>query len=224
MAAKRQSADFHPLLKTLSGMTWKEKINHLWTYYSWVLLTLAGVAIIISIIVTSIHGNRTQVLVSGYLVNIGASEEGEQYLKDNFFQALGGDEKKQTVNLTSRFLDLNSMSTAFMQVDAMIAAKELDYVMADESGLELYMNHNVFSPLESLMTQEQLTPWSERLVYHTYGNDDEAAYAIAIDISDTPFAQNCLSSANSVYIAFPGNREDGLQASEILEYLLNWKN
>lgn len=224
MAAKRQFADSRPLLQTLAGMTPKEKLNHLCTYYWWVLLVVIAVIMLISIIVTCVHNSRIQVLAGGYLVNISASEEGEQYLKDDFFQALGGDEKKQAVNLTSSFLDQTSMSTVFMQVAAMIAARELDYVMADESGLELLMNHNAFLPLESQMTPEQLAPWSDRLIYNTYLDDEGAEYAIAIDISDTPFARDCLSSANSVYIAFPGNREDGLQASVILEYLLHWKN
>lgn len=222
MAVKKQYADSRPLLQTLSGMTPKEKLNHLCTYYWWVLLVAIAVIMLISIIVTCVHNSRIQVLAGGYLVNINASEEGEQYLKDDLFQSLGGDEKWQSVTLSSSFFDKNSAPTAFMQVTLMVAARELDYVIADEEGMALLTNQNTFLPLESMLTPEELEPWSDSLVYHTY-SDDETEYAIAIDISDTAFAKECLFSPNTVYIAFPGNRENGMPVNEILEYLLNWE-
>lgn len=222
MYKRIQSRDARPLRETLAGMTPKQKLEHLCTYYSWVLLAVIAVIVVIAIVVSCIQAGRIEVLVGGYVMNINVSEEGEYYLRDGWFQSLGGNEKTQKVNYTSSYLSSSSMNTAFMQVISMIAAQELDYVISDESGMQAFMGQSAFVPLETLLTEEQLAQWSDHLVYHTYGSTDETEYAIAIDISDTAFAQDCLTSVNSVYIAFPGNRDDGRDAGEILDYLLSW--
>ena len=97
----------------------------------------------------------------------------------------------------------------------------MDYFLLDESGMQMYKDNATFSSIEESLTAEQLAQFADALVY---GDHEElGVYPVAVDITDTDFAQNCLMSADRVYLGFCGNTGRTAQNSQFFQYLLDWK-
>lgn len=212
----------------MSGMTFTKKLDHLWTYYKWVLVIAVIAVIVICTVFSSIRNKQIETLFSGMLINVEVSEEGRAYLTDQWQAVLGEDPRKQKVDLTTTFfqdpstsLSLELEAGSIIQVTALVAAKELDYMMLDDVGFDYYKDRTVFAPLEEIFSAEQLKQIEDRLKYHA--DEEYGRYPIAIDISDIPFAADCLTGSENVYIAFPGNTGRTEQNSRFLDYLLNWE-
>lgn len=208
--------------ETMKGMTGGEKLDYLWTYYKWVLVVAAFAAVVLSMVVTGIVNNSKDILYSGAVVNLITTNEGQTCLTDDLHTALGG-VSKQEVELFPVFFqnlqnasDVEVSSYTAMQIVTKVAAQELDYVIMDEAAFSLYENHNIFMPLDTLFPE---MVWDENAIYH---ESEEGTYPIAIDVSNTDFAQKGIIGAEKVYIAFPGNTQRTEQNAVFLEYLLNW--
>lgn len=212
----------------MSGMTFTKKLDHLWTYYKWVLVIAVIAVIVICTVVSSIRNKQIKTLYSGMLINMEVSEEGGAYLTDQWQDVLGEDSQKQKVDLTTTFfqdpstsLSLELEAGSIIQVTALVAAKELDYMILDDVGFAYYKDRTIFAPLEEMFSAEQLEQMKDRLQYHE--DEENGRYPIAIDISDSQFATDCLAGSENVYIAFPGNTGRTEQNYGFLEYLLNWE-
>jgi len=72
---------FGELIEQLKPMSWKERFDHLWEYYKWVLAVAAVVIMLISIVCTSIYNKNVEVLFGGAVVNIHMSNEAREYLR-----------------------------------------------------------------------------------------------------------------------------------------------
>lgn len=229
MFGKKKFADDRSLLEDLKGLSFGGKIKHLWTYYWWTLVVLAVVIFFIDLGITSYRNRNTEILIGGFSINQVISEEGETYLTTDWRTALGAESALQNVTLAYAYFEDPNMAVsedemaATFQVIAMITAKELDYVLMDQAALEFYLNQDAFLPLENSLTQEQLAQFEDYLVYGTYGEDSTETVPLAIDISHLPFIDECTMNVKSVYIAFPGNRENAQSGAQVLDYLMNWK-
>lgn len=188
------------LRETMSGMTFAKKLDHLWTYYKWVLVIAVIAVIVICTVFSSIRNKQIKTLYSGMLINVEVSEEGRAYLTDQWQAVLGEDSRKQKVDLTTTFfqdpsasLSLELDAGSIIQVTALVAAKELDYMMLDDVGFDYYKDRSIFAPLEEIFSAEQLNQIEDRLKYHT--SEENGRYPIAIDISDSQFATDCLAGS-----------------------------
>jgi len=92
----------------------------------------------------------------------------------------------------------------------------------DEISYNYYKKAAIFSSPEEMLSQEQIDQFSDKIVYYT-DEEDGATYPVAINITDTAFAQDCLKTNGNVYIAFCGNTGRTERNSEFFTYLLNWK-
>ena len=84
----------------MKDMTWKERLDYIWTYYNvHILITVVVCAVVIAFL-SAVFAPKKQVVYSGMTVNINLTEEGEAYLKEQLFTAFGGtDPEKQEVQL-----------------------------------------------------------------------------------------------------------------------------
>lgn len=212
----------------LSPMTFTEKIDYLWTYYKWVLAIAAAVITVICIVISCVRNKQTETLYSGMLINVELSEEGNAYLKDQWFELLGGDPRKETVELmTTSFLphavtsSLELEAGSVIQVTALVAAREIDYFITDQVGFDRYQGQAIFAPLTDMLSAEQLEELNGQLVYRE--DEEEGRYPIAIDISNSRFAAACITGGENVYLAFPGNTGRTARNGQFLEYLLHWQ-
>ena len=215
------------IAEATAGMSLKQKAEYFWTYYKWVLAVAAGVIVLICIIVSSVMNKSVTTLYSGIVINAELSEEGQAYFLNGWFTHLGGVDKKEKVDVSSTYY--NDLSTtqdpeadaaAAMRVTAMVAAKEIDYIIMDELSFNYYKKTAIFSSPEEMLSQEQIEQFREKIVYYT--DEEGSTYPVAIDITDTAFVRNCLKTNGNVYIAFCGNTGRTDRNSEFFSYLLNW--
>ncbi len=229
MATYEKVSWYQRLKNDMKDMTFQEKLAHLWDYYKWVAITVVVVIIAAVSIVVSVVQNSKELAFGGAVVNLTVSEEGNAYLKEGWFEAMGCDPKKQKVELDMLFVANLDMPTADAQaalggitkITAMISGNQIDYVMADAYSIHYLCSGGSFSPLDEVIPAELLAKFEGKLV--ELENNGKKCL-IAIDISDLPFVKKHIISKDKTYIAFPGNTPRTQETIAFLEYLMNWGN
>lgn len=226
MATYEQISHFQRLKNNMKGMTFKEKIAHLWDYYKW--FVIVGVILIISAVsvVFSVVQNSKELVYGGVITNLSVTEEGKTYLKEGWFEALDSNPKKQKIELDEiyvpnmdqpSFTETSRVNAA--KVTTMITAGYVDYVMADAYSIHYLASAGSFQPLDAVLSEELMDQFEGKLV--TY-KDDDTTYLVAVDISELPFVKKNVATPDKVYIAFPGNTGRTERNAAFLEYLMNW--
>lgn len=208
----------------LATMTWKQRMDHLWTYYKWVLGILAGLIMVVCMIVTMVGQKQIDILFAGMSVNLDLSDDAQIYLTEDMEGFLVTKEKQEVRLDMSGFGDLLDPEMAdynynsALQVIALVSAAQLDYVMMDQRALSFYVTQAVFTDLRTVLTPEQLALFAGRIVYAE--PPDGERYPIALDLRDTAFAAD--SELEEIFIGFPDNTKRDYKAGQFLDYLLSW--
>lgn len=199
------------LRRDLKPMTFRQKIDHLWTYYYWVLVIAAIIAVIISIVATSVKNLNTDVLVAGVFINADVSLDGREFLEDQYFEKLGGIPDKQEIQITNVVFEdpfttqeIEYTYNATLKVIAMLSAKTVDYMLMDELGMKYYLGQDVFLDLNELFPREELEKFKDDIIYMTYEETGETI-PVAINIRNTVFGQKYLNTDKTHYIGFAAN-------------------
>lgn len=222
------------LRENLSKMTFKEKVDHLWTYYKSTLLITVILIIAVSIIVSCLINVNTKTVVSGITVNVYLDEDGMQYLGDDYYEKVGSGSGLEKVYITEMSLyDLSDAEHyqdtyySLMSLAALISEEELDYMIIDRVALTNFIRYqSILQDLRVLFTQEELDALGTRVIHQRLEEDGEDV-PIAIDITGLPFIQEnsevTVDEDNPVYITFALNspRED--LCRDIYDYILSWK-
>lgn len=232
MNESRLSIALREFIATLRPMSWRDRIDHIWTYYKEIILIGAVVIILLASIVGNALKPRLEVRMSGYLANITLSEDGSAYLKEDYLSHLGGSADSQTVILNSTVFGgegyLTSMEANYNAALApvlQVTAQEVDYMLLDEVALEFYMNKAFFMDLRQLLNEEELKQLE--LTYYQPVDIDEKpvgeSYPVAVDITGTAFAQGCAKDAKKVYFVAVANGPNKDDIRNFWEYLNSWK-
>lgn len=213
------------LRKDMEPMTFREKVDHLWTYYYWVLIVLALALMIVCIVASSVKNLSTEVLISGVFVNADIGLDGRSYLDEQYFEKLGGITDEQKIVLTDiNFQDPNTTEEieftyhATIRLIAMLSAEEVDYMVMDKLGLEYYLGQDIFADLNELFSKEELDLWKDDLIYLTYDETGETI-PVAINIRNTAFGQKYLMTGKEQYICFAANTPRPDACKLLWEYL-----
>ncbi len=217
------------LKKELSGMSTRQKLDHLWTYYKWVLAVLVGVICMVSMLITTAKNRNIQTLLCGELVNAPITARGYQYLTDDMFLRLNGQENKQCVTLntgiysmgTDLTLQQHSISTS-TRVQALVTEGQLDYLVADEQALMHFMNQDIFMDLREFFTPHQLEELSSRLIYLQAEEDTQGSsrVPVAVDLKDTPFAQTYMQENTTVFFSVIANTPRPEVCRELWQHIM----
>lgn len=223
---------FKKLKEDLSRMTFKQKVNHLWTYYKSTLLIAVIAIAVISIVVTSIINVNSDIIVSGVAVNVYLSEDGKQYLADDYKDKVYDGSGLKKVNFAELNLyevtdyehaQENEYST--MAIAAQISSGDLDYMIVDQVGLDNFLRQrkDILQDLRDLFSEEELAAHEKRLVVMGDDPNNKTGIPVGFDITDTPFIQDNTDQKGPVYLVFALNtpREDACRA--IYQYILDWK-
>ena len=212
----------------LAGKSFEDKVEYLWTYYKWVLLVVAIVVCLISVVATSVRNRNTEILYSGMLVNTDLTEAGTQFLSDDYFAYLGGNEKNQDIVLTSTYFrnsetsDPEMDSLAVMRLMASVLAGDMDYAILNDVAYEAYQNQLVFTELNEVLPEELLEQFAEQTVYF---DDPElgVTYPQAINITDWAFVRDCVRPNGTVYLTFCNRSGSMAENEKFINYLLSWE-
>ena len=232
MNESRLSIALREFIATLRPMSWRDRIDHIWTYYKEIILIGAVVIILLASILGNALKPRLEVRMSGYLANITLSEDGSVYLKEDYLSHLGGSADSQTVILNSTVFGgegyLPNMEANYNAAHApvlQVTAQEVDYMLLDEVALEFYLNKAFFMDLRQLLNEEELKQLE--LTYYQPVDIDEKpvgeSYPVAVDITGTAFAQGCAKDAKKVYFVAVANGPNKDDIRNFWEYLNSWK-
>ena len=226
MATYEKVSWFQRLKNDMKDMTFKEKLAHLWEYYKWFAIVTVALIVATVSVVFSVIENSKELAYGGVIVNLSVTEEGKAYLKEDWFEQLGGDPKEQKLELDVVYLpnvdsaiNTEAAMTNVTKLTTMITAGYVDYILADAYSVHYLCSGGSFSALDTVLPEEMIAQFEGKLV--TYEDEDET-YLVAIDISDVPFVKKHIVSPDKVYIAFPGNTGRTERNAAFVEYLLNW--
>jgi predicted outer membrane lipoprotein len=214
------------LLDELKPMTPKQRMEHLWEYYKWVLGVLLAVACLVSIVVTGIINANMETLVEGITLNCKIDDPGCIYLTDGYMAKRGGVPGEQQVGLALRTFENPATSedpefnyNVYQSITAMIAASALDYLMMDQTSMELILHPEVMLDLRELFTEEELKAMDDRVIKLVNEETGEIV-PMALDISDSEFYREYMSQQKGkVYLAFAVTTPRKEACRDIWEYI-----
>lgn len=234
---------FSELMEDLKPMTFREKVDHIWTYYKeYMFLIAIAIALLVGITSMAINGNQ-DIIAMGVLANASITVEGKAYLETGYFEKVGGT-KGQAVKLyTTNFQSLEDPLSSEDNYNAtqlltnQVSAGQLDYAIIDEFALSFYLGQCVFADLRELFSEQQLEELAQKdmLVYLTEGDVDEEGnlipgtgdiegrYPVAIKMKDTAFGQEALYG-KTYYFAVGGNNPSKEHVLGVWEHILDWEN
>lgn len=217
-------------LKTdLSHMTYKEKLEHIWTYYKWVIPVMLVVIMLVSILAASITNLSKVTMMGGISVNVNLSDTGKTYLADDYWEHMGLTSKRQSVVFSETHID-DPKTTAnyidnyysLMSLLALCSNEEVDYLILDEVGFQVLLVQGAFLDLTNVYTQEELAAMGDLVVY-AKDTEADAVTAVALDITNTAFIQDNANESGKVFFAYVANSPRVEQCKDLYQYLLNWK-
>lgn len=217
------------LKKDMEHMTYGEKLQHIWTYYKWVLVVVLILIMAASILLASIENKRSIMLMGGVSVNVQLSEEGKAYLKDDYMQLVGTGNKREKVVLSHTNIDdvHNTMVYednyyAVMSLVALCTNQEVDYLILDQTGFEAMLIQSAYLGLNEVYTPEEIEAMGDMAVY-AQREGEEVPSAVAIDITDTEFVQKNIKTKDKVYFAYVVSTPRLEQTRAFYEYLLAYE-
>ena len=159
---QKLKAHFRQTAKDMKNMTFKEKADHLWTYYKEYAFVVIMVLIIAGGVIVSFLTPVPTLVSSGTLVNVSLTLEGHDHLTDVFYEEVLGSPDGKVALTTANYSTLGTMDSidasyqAYMGVSAKVEARELDYLLMDQVGLNYYGSQDMLMDLRKLLSEEEI--------------------------------------------------------------------
>ena len=216
----------------LKPMTFRQKVDHVWTYFKGaILITLISLIVVGSLGYHMLKPEK-ELLMGGICVSTYLNEEGVAYLGDAYFQKLQGNPKKQEVQMYFRSFGDFSVSTqdyeAFQSITTMMHAKMIDYLLVDDDRLQPFIGYEALMDLREIFTAEELALLGEDKIQYAQKADDNGnligeRFPVAINVTDLPFIQECRQYEQNIFLCFAANAPNKDSLRDLWQYLLDWE-
>ena len=218
-----------PTLKELKSilkpMSWKDRLEYLWTYYKVVLVIAAVIGMILSLVVSAIQSKQIQTLYSGVLINLVVEQEKQDEIVNELTELLDGDGKKRIVKLTdinyipgNDPVDFEMNDAGATKLAILVTTGSLDYILTDDGVYAELIARDTYANLQNILTQEQQAQLKDSMIWRE-ADEENPSYPMALDISDTAFAKDVAPYNKVVYLIFVGNSGNGERNQAFLEYI-----
>lgn len=216
----------------LKPMTWEKRFEYLWMYYKEYAFCALMLLMVLSVLATVMIHQTKETIVSGILVNTTMSQEGMNYLTQDYKAELAPDDKNKLVELEyTTFSDpadpqLGEESYyASMILTARVSGALLDYMILDKFAMEYYITQEVYLDLREVFTEAELAELDEqKKVIYAMQEGDTERWPIAIVISDLPFAKDNVNSQGDTYFALSGNVRSIETCRNVWERIKAWQS
>lgn len=223
-------AGWAKLRQDLKPMTFRQKVDHLWTYYKVFIFIILFLCSPLFLLGTFLNRQGQEVLVSGMMVNLQVDPKLMTYMTTDYALDLGATSEKQIAELDyANFGDLFDSQNAegnynqMMMLVARVSAGTLDYMLLDQKAMEHYIAQQVYLDLREFFTPQELEALNaEGKVIYARQEDQEDKWAVAVDISDTAFVKDNVNSEGPVYFALSGNYQRPEICRNAWERIQNW--
>lgn len=212
--------------ETFRNLDRKEKMTYIWDFYRWHILCLCLAVVLIIALASTLSNLEEEPVFRGSLTNLTITQEGENYLTAELLAAFGMDAETEHIEFLHRTLENDVMKAEQYQAEnsavvALVMSKMVDLFIMDQESYDAYSTWNIFADVHRVLNAEQLAQVPDAMLKYIE-DEDGNVYPVAIDISQTPFARDCLSGGGSVYLAFPGNTERNQMVSTFFDHLYSW--
>ena len=159
----------------LKGQGFKAHWDYFWEYYK--IHTIVAVVVLIFVIITirDISDNKPYAIYSMFINNRGMDTQA--MLQEGFAEYAGIDTESYEViidtssNFMSSIVDTTSVATS-EKLMAMLAAHELDTIVADENTFGRYASQDTFMDLRTLYDESELESFGDKVFYVDQGYID----------------------------------------------------
>ena len=220
---------FLQFVEKLKPMTFRQRVDFIFTYYKEHMLLAVVALILLAGIVVSIFNAQTDIIFCGTVANLDLTKDGASYLREDLYAYFDGGRGQEVQLSATCFDDLFSSVDTFdynynaaMGAVAMVGAQTLDYFIMDEVALKFYLTQDIFLDLQEFFSEDELAELNDRLVY--FELDDGSRYPVAIHIEDTAYAKDCIDAKDAVFFAFAVNAPHMDACHEFWEYLNAWES
>ncbi|MBE6975938.1 MAG: hypothetical protein E7439_01915 [Ruminococcaceae bacterium] len=216
---------FKQLKIDLAPMTFGQKVDHIWTYNKELILITIGVLVLVVALLTAFL-SKPDVVFSGYILNINLSEEGTAYLSTGFRDVVDASGKK-TVELNSGIYNPESANagetsyTTVIQLSALCSDQSLDYMITDESALQAQSINGLCMDLQDFFSEEEFAQWKDRILY--VKTEEGSSVPVGVNISETKFAEACVTSHKAVYLSFIVNTKNPDLCRQLWNHILSYQ-
>ncbi len=217
------------LKQNMANMTYKEKLVHIWTYYKWVLIVVLILIMGVSVLLAVAQNKQKILLLGGVTVNAQLSEEGRNYLREDYLQVIGTGNKHETIDLGhTNIASLQNTTTyednyfSVMSLMALCSNEELDYMIMDQEGFETMLIRGAYLGLDQVYTPEELEKMEDQVIYAKNG-ETQIPNAVALDITDCAFTQEHINTSGKVYFVYVINSPRVEACREFYNYLLAYE-
>lgn len=224
---------FKKLRHDLKGMTFKEKIDHLWTYYRWVIIVIFMGCLLISLLTTTYINSHTHTLLAGLYINVDPDDTARQYLETDF-QAKYTTGAKWEDNLLKEILledktktqDLEGYTYTITNVHALFASQSLDYMLTDKTGLEnvwpTSQADEAFVDLREFFTEAEMKELTDAGKVLYMGGLEEGV-PLAVEVSHLPLIQEHFGTDELVFFTIITNSPRKDMVRTFWDYLNAWE-
>lgn len=226
MSKKSIGEWFRSEREKLTPMSWRKRLDYLWTYYRFHALVIICTVIFVVMLISGLVQASQDVLISGVFINTETSKEGYAYLSDGYWEAHGGKRRTRVdlveaifLSYSQENLDMDSV-TRMASIDTMIGARSLDYMILDESALSVYGPQGICADLSRVLPEELYAKLANKIVT-VHGIASGEDYPAAVDLKDSFLSQRYGLSANPSYLVVVANAMDMEKTAAFLEYLFN---
>lgn len=217
----------------LKPMTWRQRVDHIWTYYKGGILTVAFILFAaISLIVSNL--SQKESAMCGVSVNVTVSTEGTAYLEESYLAHLGTPAGKEAVlypiyygSLEEAVVEYEYNYNQIMRPVLMVSAQELDYLLLNAESMQRYMAYELFLDLRSIFSAEELAAMGDSVIRSIPMDEEDQPVEtepipVAIDISSLPFVSENILSSGPVYLAFANNAPNMDTLRNFWTFLNDW--
>lgn len=223
----------------LKGQPLKAKLEHIFTYYRYVLIAAVVIIALVVSLAVSISGQKESGFQAYLIGAAGSKETSESFLAD-FVTLAGIDMNTHTASITPGGLvdadgmDENSMLSA-QAVAVKSAAGEIDVLGCPLERFLGYAYNKYFVDLRQIFSQEQLESWGARLIYidtalfseetltelpdPTDPSKMTSPMAVGLQVSaDSPLSDYCMLPQDGLVLGILCNAPHSQTAALFLEY------
>jgi len=201
-------------------MTWKEKVDHIFTYYWIYMLVAVSLVLMIYLFINAIINYNQPNLINGTILGVRAKSEGMDAI---YNVATDNGQRKGKAFLDEYFMLTDAMieTGSFDQSTAeyltyRIYSRHLDYLILDERVLKIVPMPFLLD-LRLVLPEEVLERWP--LIYK---EDPELGEEVPVGviITDTEFSQKYLTGTGDIYIVAAGGILHTDAFIELVDFLL----